>query len=71
MPPKIKSEFPNLLSNKLGNVKGFQQRVKIRSHVKPVQQKLRRLPFTVRDAVSAELTRLEEAGVIERTDASE
>ena len=37
--------------------------------MKPVQQKLRRLPFTVRDAVSAELKRLVEAGVIERTDA--
>ena len=65
VPPKIKSEFPNLFSDKLGKVKGFRHRVKIRSHVKSVQQKLRRLPFTVRDAFS------EEAGIIERTDASE
>ena len=39
--------------------------------MKHVQQKLCRLPFTVSDAVSAELKRLEEASIIERTDASE
>ena len=39
--------------------------------VPPVQQKLRRLPFSVRDKVSDELKRLESLGVIEKIDASE
>ena len=71
VPPKIKSEFPKMFSDKLGKVKRFRHRVKIRSRVKPVQQKLRRIPFTFRDAVSAELRRLEEASIVELTGASE
>ena len=38
--------------------------------VSPVSQKLRRLPLSVRPEVSAELKRLEEAGIIEKIDSS-
>ncbi|XP_033097313.1 uncharacterized protein K02A2.6-like [Anneissia japonica] len=55
----------------LGKVKGFKHKVKVRPEVKPVQQKLRRLPLTVRQAVSAELQRLLDAGIIKRAEAPE
>lgn len=53
-----------------GEVKNFVHRVKIRPEITPFQQKLCRLPFSVRDDVSAELLRLEKEGIIEKTDAS-
>lgn len=55
---------------KLGLAKGFIHRVKIREGVQPVQQKLPRLPLSVRQAVSAKLERLLDMDVIERIDAS-
>lgn len=54
----------------IGCVKQFVHRVKIDPTVQPVRQKLRRLPFAVRDAVSAELDHLLLAGIIEEIDAS-
>uniref|UniRef100_A0A9J7XM44 Reverse transcriptase domain-containing protein n=1 Tax=Cyprinus carpio carpio TaxID=630221 RepID=A0A9J7XM44_CYPCA len=54
----------------VGCVEGFMHKVKVSDSVMPVRQKLRRLPFSVRKAVSAELDRLLLAGVIERIDAS-
>uniref|UniRef100_A0A3B3T9U7 Gypsy retrotransposon integrase-like protein 1 n=1 Tax=Paramormyrops kingsleyae TaxID=1676925 RepID=A0A3B3T9U7_9TELE len=49
---------------------GFVHKVKVRSDVPPVQQKLRRLPFAIRDAVSQELKRLDSEGIIEKIDSS-
>uniref|UniRef100_A0A3P9H5V6 Gypsy retrotransposon integrase-like protein 1 n=1 Tax=Oryzias latipes TaxID=8090 RepID=A0A3P9H5V6_ORYLA len=57
-------------AEKLGLAKGFIHKVKIREDVQPVQQKLRRLPVSVRQAVSCEIERLLEMEVIERVDAS-
>lgn len=54
----------------IGCVKNFVHKVKIDPTVKPVCQKLRRLPFAVRASVSDELERLLRTGVIERIDAS-
>lgn len=59
-----------LTDTDIGCVKNFVHKVKINPTVKPVHQKLRRLPFAVRASVSAELDRLLKAGVIERVDAS-
>ncbi|XP_033114101.1 uncharacterized protein K02A2.6-like [Anneissia japonica] len=67
----VNSQFSCLFSDTLGKVKGFKHKVKVRPEVKPVQQKLRRLPLTVRQAVSAELQRLLDAGIIERAEAPE
>ena len=50
----------------IGVAVGLTQKVKLRSDVPPVQQKLCRLPF----AVSEELKILEEGGIIERVDSS-
>ncbi|KAL0190178.1 hypothetical protein M9458_012876 [Cirrhinus mrigala] len=54
----------------LGCAKGFVHKVKISSAVAPVRQKLRRLPLSVKDAVSEEIRQLLELGVVERVDAS-
>lgn len=54
----------------IGCVKNFVHKVKLNPTITPVRQKLRRLPFAIRDSVSAELDRLLKAGVIERVDAS-
>ena len=54
----------------MGCAKGFMHKVKISESASPVRQKLRRLPFAVRSAVSDELNKLLSSGVIERIDAS-
>lgn len=55
----------------LGCAKGFVHKVNISPDVKPVRQKLRLLSLSVRNAVSNELQRLLDLGVIERVDASQ
>lgn len=45
-------------------------KVKVREDAVPVQQRLRRLPFAVRRAVSDELDMMLKEGIIERIDAS-
>ncbi len=52
----------------LGCVTNFTHKVNISDSVPPVRHKLCRLPFAVRDAVSAEIDRLLKVGVIERID---
>ncbi len=54
----------------LGSSAGFLHKVNVRSDVPPVQQKLRRLLFAVRDAVSQEIKRLESEGIIEKVDST-
>ena len=66
----LESEFPQLFRDGIGLAKGYVHRVKTKP-VPPVQHKLRRLPFAIRDKVSAELERLVEADIIEPVDASE
>lgn len=69
--PELFSEFSTLFDGKLGLAANFIHKVKIRQGVTPVAAKLRRLPFSVRDAVREELQRLEQNDVIEKVDASE
>ncbi|KAI2658619.1 Retrovirus-related Pol polyprotein [Labeo rohita] len=58
------------LTEPLDLAAGFVHKVKVHSDVPPVQQKLCRLPFAVKDAVSQELKRLESEGIIEKVDSS-
>ncbi|XP_071941060.1 uncharacterized protein [Antedon mediterranea] len=59
----VQSQFPCLFSERLGKVKGFTHKVKVRPDIKPVQQKLRRLRFTVQAVL--------DEGIIEKVDSSE
>lgn len=63
-PVNIKKEFRKLL-RKLGRLKSFQVKLAISSDVKPVVRH-RRIPFQMRDAVKAQLKRLEDQDIIER-----
>ncbi|XP_064482118.1 uncharacterized protein K02A2.6-like [Ornithodoros turicata] len=64
-------QFTLLFANGLGFPKGFSHKVTARHAAQPVQQKLRRLPLEVREKVSAERHKLEQADIIERIDASQ
>lgn len=70
LPPGFE-DFQHLFSPELGLVHNHTHTVKVRYNVPPVQSKLRRLPITLRDAVSEEIFRLEHQGIIERVNASE
>ena len=59
------------VENGIGHAKNFVHKVQIRSEVRPVRQKLRRLPVSVRQAVTTELRDLENQGIIEKIDSSE
>lgn len=67
----FKHMFVNDSDVELSKAKGFIHKVKVDPDVKPKQQKLRRLPFSVRDKVSDELKKLEASGVIEKIESSE
>lgn len=54
----------------IGCAKNFVHLVKVDDTITPVRQKLRRLPLSVRNAVTEELNHLQAAGIIERIDAS-
>ncbi|XP_049520592.1 retrovirus-related Pol polyprotein from transposon opus [Dermacentor silvarum] len=71
MPTSLWAKFEHLFSPELGLAKGVQHRVKLKQSVAPVTQKLRRLPLSVREAVSDELRNLLSADVIECVNASE
>ncbi len=62
LPARTSAPVLRLIDSKLlpvlGCAKGFVHKVKISSAVAPVRQKLRRLPLSVRDAVSEEIHRL-------------
>ena len=66
---ELASRFPEAF-REFGKVIGYNHRPNVDTTVKPVSQKLRRLPLTLRDEVSKELRRLEEIDVIEKIDSS-
>jgi hypothetical protein len=73
--PEVVQSYSHMFNTsdneELNCAKGFVHKVKVNDKIAPVQQKLRRLPFSVRDKVTEELKRLEHLGVIEKIDASE
>ena len=65
-----KEAWCSVFTEELGLMTGYAHRPKIDPSVKPVIQPLRRLPLSIREEVSVELKRLEDAGIIERVEAS-
>ncbi|XP_064488499.1 uncharacterized protein K02A2.6-like [Ornithodoros turicata] len=57
-------EFPKLFDG-LGKLKDFQVKLEISKDVQPVARQHRRIPFRLRKALEAELSRLEELDIIE------
>ena len=62
---ELTSRFPEAF-RKFGKVIGYNHRPNVDTTVKPVSQKQRRLPLTLREEVSKELRRLEEIDVIQK-----
>ena len=52
----------------IGKLKGVKVKLHVDPNVQPAAQRHRRVPFHLRDKVEAEVTRLEEAGIIEKVD---
>ncbi|XP_003740380.1 uncharacterized protein K02A2.6-like [Galendromus occidentalis] len=67
----VREKFGDLFENRLGKVLGFEHAVREKRGARPLQQKVRRLPLTVREQVREELERLETSDVIERIESSE
>ena len=63
---ELKEMFPNTFSGKLGCVKGVKVHLELDPSVRPVRQKLRPIPFHLREAVSAEIKKQIELGILER-----
>ena len=60
--------FPNAFSGKPGCVKGVKVHLDIDPAVKPVRQKLRPVPFHLREAISKEIKKQVEMGILERVE---
>jgi hypothetical protein len=65
---ELKALFPNAFSGKPGCVKGVKVHLDIDPAVKPVRQKLRPVPFHLREAISKEIKKQVEMGILERVE---
>ena len=52
----------------VGKLKDYQLKIHIDPKVKPISQKARRLPFSIRDKVKKKLDELEKLDIIERVE---
>lgn len=68
---KVACIVPDEQSRELPVIVGYQHRIKLKPDAVPTRTSLRRLPLSVRGEVTAELQRLLQAGIIERTEASQ
>ena len=65
----LAEKYPTQFSG-FGKLQHYEHAPQVDSTVKPVSQSLRRLPFSIRQEVSSELKRLEQADIIEKIDSS-
>ena len=63
---EFKQLFPSLFSGKLGCLKDVKVHLDLDPEIRPVRQKLRPLPFHLREAVSKELKKQIDLGILER-----
>ena len=63
--PLLRNFENDVLSNKIGKLKGHHVKLHIDKQVKPVAQRERRIPFALREKAREELDKLEKAGIIE------
>jgi hypothetical protein len=62
----LKNKYPEVFSGKLGKLKSQSIRLDIDETIRPIKQKLRRLPEKLKIAVEQELLDMEKLGIIER-----
>ena len=63
----LKARFSNVF-NGIGKLKNYQLKLHIDPHVVPVTQKMRRIPFSLKDKVTAKVNELLENDIIERVE---
>ena len=62
----FKQKYPQVFSGKLGKLKGQSIKLDIDETIRPIKQKLRRLPEKLKSLVEQELLDMEKQGIIER-----
>ena len=63
----LKAKFPGVFSG-VGRLKNYQLKLHIDPQVTPVVQKMRRIPFSLKDKVTAKVNELLENDIIERVE---
>ncbi|XP_064102283.1 uncharacterized protein K02A2.6-like [Macrobrachium nipponense] len=64
-------KYGDVFDGELGTAKNIKAHIRVRKDAKPIFYKARTVPYAIRDAVNAELKRLELEGIIEKVDYSE
>ncbi|XP_064108109.1 uncharacterized protein K02A2.6-like [Macrobrachium nipponense] len=64
-------KYGDVFDGELGTTKNIKAHIRVRKDAKPIFYKARTVPYAIKDAVNAELKRLELEGVIEKADYSE
>ncbi|XP_064088405.1 uncharacterized protein K02A2.6-like [Macrobrachium nipponense] len=64
-------KYGDVFDGELGTAKNIKAHIHVRKDAKPIFYKARTVPYAIRDAVNAELKRLELEGIIEKVDYSE
>ena len=67
---RLKKRYAELFKPELGTVKGVTAKLHLKDNVKPVFQKARPVPYTLRPAVEKELKKMEDEGIIEPVEVS-
>ena len=64
---QLKAKYPNVFLG-IGKLKGYQLKLHIDPSVTPVAQKMRRVPFSLKDKVTAKVNELLEKDIIEKVE---
>ena len=67
----ICEEYPEVFSEKLGLLKGYEHHIMLKPNANPVTSKVRALPLAIKDEVKVELEKLIKAGIIEEVEGNE
>ena len=68
---ELKTRYADLYSDKLGTLRNFKARLHIKENTVPVFLRARSVPYAMRTRIETELSRLEQEGVISKTNSSE
>ena len=69
--PSLLKRYQDLFKDELGTVKDVTAQLKLKSDASPKFFRPRSVPFAIRDAVGAEIDRLEKMGILEKVDHSD
>ena len=67
----IYKDFPEVFSDKLGLLAGYEHHIILKPNAIPVSSKVRNLPLSIREEVRLELKNLIQAGIIEEVEGTE